>query len=122
MREGAKRQRAKALRHAMTDAEQKLWGHLRGRRALGWKFRRQHPIGPFIVDFVCLEAGVIVEADGGQHAEAHRDASRDHYFHDRGFLVLRFWNHEILGDADAVFDRILAVLRGRTHAEIHISW
>ncbi|HEV8695680.1 MAG TPA: DUF559 domain-containing protein [Lysobacter sp.] len=120
MREGAKQQRAKELRRAMTDAELKLWRHLRDRRTLGWKFRRQHPIGPFIVDFVCLEIGVIVEADGGQHGETDRDACRDCYLSDRGFHVLRFWNHEILCETDVVLDRILVVLRQRTEAKFHI--
>jgi len=75
----------------MTDAEQKLWQNLRNRQLGGFKFRRQHPIGPYIVDFVCLEKRIIVEADGGQHAsDKNADISRDDYLKKKGYRVLRF--------------------------------
>ncbi|MBV8592969.1 MAG: endonuclease domain-containing protein [Caulobacteraceae bacterium] len=108
---GGKRttQRAKELRHSMTDAERFLWEGLRGGR-LGWRFRRQHPIPPFIVDFACLEGLLVVEADGGQHAQPGEHAHRDAELRRRGWQVLRFWNHEILADGDAVLLAISAAL------------
>ncbi|HKJ77710.1 MAG TPA: endonuclease domain-containing protein [Gammaproteobacteria bacterium] len=97
----------RALRRRPTDAEQRLWYHLRARRLAGFKFRRQVAIDPYIVDFVCLEARLVVEADGGQHAEqAAGDAERTANLEARGYRVLRFWNHEILGDTAAVAERI----------------
>jgi len=84
----------------MTDAEQKLWRVLRS-RASGAKFRRQVPLGPFVVDFVCFEARLIVELDGGQHADNPRDTRRDRYFSDQGYRVLRFWNNDVLGISTA---------------------
>lgn len=95
----------------MTDAERYLWYRLRARRLGGFKFRRQAPIGPYITDFVCIEAGLVVEADGGQHAEREaEDADRTAYLEDLGYRVLRFWNHEILNKTDAVLERILREL------------
>ena len=89
--------RARALRRAATPAETALWALLRGRRVGGAKFRRQQPLGPFVVDFFCAEARLIVEADGGYHeAVADRDAARDHWLGDFGFTVLRLTNDEIL--------------------------
>ena len=96
---------AKTLRSNQTDAEQRLWYHLRARRFMGLKFKRQKPIGPFIADFVCLEHKLVVEADGGQHGGAD-DQRRDEWFAAHGFTVLRFWNHEILGETEAVLERI----------------
>lgn len=91
------------LRRNMTDAERKLWQRLRSRQVEGQKFRRQHPIGPYVVDFVCLEARLIVEVDGGQHANRlPYDRCRTEWLEARGFRVLRFWNHEVLGELDAV--------------------
>jgi len=89
----------------MTDAEQKLWRALRS-RASGAKFRRQVPLGPFIVDFVCFEAKLVVELDGGQHADNPRDAKRDRYFLDQGYRVLRFWNNDVLKNMEGVLVRI----------------
>jgi very-short-patch-repair endonuclease len=96
---------AKTLRTHQTEAEQKLWYHLRAKRLCGLKFKRQKPIGPYIVDFVCMEHRLIVEADGGQHGGA-KDEKRDAWFAGRGYTVLRFWNHEILNETDAVLERI----------------
>ena len=102
---------AAALRRRMTDAERRLWSRLRGRR-IGWKFRSQHTIGPFVADFVCLERKLVVEADGGQHDEA-TDRARTAYLRERGYRVLRFWNHDILRNVDGVVQTILLILEGR---------
>ena len=96
---------AKTLRTNQTDAEQRLWYHLRAKRFMGLKFKRQKPIGPFIADFVCLEHKLIIEADGGQHGDVD-DQRRDEWFTAHGFKILRFWNHEILGETEAVLERI----------------
>ena len=90
--------KAKLLRKKMTDAELHLWYHLRGHRFLGLKFKRQKPIGPYIVDFVCLEKDLVIELDGGQHSEAIAyDDIRSAWLASQGLRVLRFWNHEVLG-------------------------
>ena len=87
---------AKAMRTHATDAERLLWSHLRARRLHGFKFRRQVVIEPYIVDFVCFEAKLIVEADGGQHsANIHYDEKRSACLNAAGYRVIRFWNHEI---------------------------
>jgi very-short-patch-repair endonuclease len=99
--------RARALRQNASEAEQRLWQHLRNRQIEGLKFRRQHEIGPFIADLVCDEAKLIVEADGGQHAEqAETDARRTAWLEAQGYRVLRFWNHEILQSTDDVLEQI----------------
>ena len=100
---------AKALRKRQTDAEKLLWRHLRNRNFQGIKFRRQHPVGDYIVDFISLEQNLIIELDGGQHAEPehkHKDAKRDRYFTGRGFRVLRFWNNEVLANLNGVLEAI----------------
>lgn len=85
------------LRRESTDAERRLWALLRNRRLDGWKFRRQHPLGPYVVDFACLEAGLVVELDGPIHqAQAEYDAARDAYLAARGFTVLRLPNAQVL--------------------------
>ena len=102
---------AKRMRTAQTDAEAKLWLHLRGKRFSGYKFRRQQPIGPYIVDFVCLKCRLIVEADGGQHTDAAEyDRSRTAWLESQGFHVLRFWNNDILQRSEDVLDSILNTL------------
>lgn len=96
--------RARELRHTPTPAEQLLWQHLRNRR-LGVKFRRQVPIGPFIVDFFCHEASLVVELDGEAHAERDRaalDADRSAWLAENGYRVLRFWNREVMDETEAV--------------------
>jgi very-short-patch-repair endonuclease len=98
----------------MTDAERKLWFALRDRRLSGTKFRRQVPIGPFIADFASYEARMIVEVDGGQHADSVNDARRDRWFAANGFRVLRFWNNEVLKNLDGVLDRVVDVVRAAT--------
>ncbi|MDO5640507.1 MAG: endonuclease domain-containing protein [Neisseria sp.] len=90
-------QRARALRTNPTEAEQRLWQQLRGKQLHGIKFRRQHNIGRYIVDFVNLERKLVIELDGGQHAEQlDYDHQRTAYLESQGFRVLRFWNHEVL--------------------------
>ncbi len=102
------RARARAMRGAPTDAERRLWCLLRDRRLSGLKFRRQVPVGPYIVDFLCVDAKLIVDADGSQHAETARDEVRDAYLARLGSKVLRFWNHEVLRNRESVLDAILA--------------
>jgi len=95
----------------MTDAERRLWQSLRLRQFSGYKFRRQHPVGSYVVDFVCLEAKLVVEVDGGQHSERQGyDASRTEWLRQRGFRVIRFWNHEVMNDIEAVKAAIWEVL------------
>jgi len=99
----------------MTDAERKLWARLRSRAIAGAKFRRQLPIGPFVADFACVERRLVVEVDGGQHAQAQRnDARRTRALADHGYTVLRFWNSEVLQNLDGVLATIEAALRDDT--------
>lgn len=93
---------AKRLRQRMTEVETRLWYHVRAKRFDGVKFRRQHPIEGYIVDFVCLKKRVVIELDGGQHCENVHDAQRDAVLHSLGFTVLRFWNHEVMENIDGV--------------------
>ena len=96
------------LRKSMTDAERVLWYNLRDRRLGGWKFRRQHAVGPFIVDFVCLEKKLVIEVDGGQHAEMIvQDDNRTEYLSKSGYRVVRFWNNQVLQETEAVLQVIL---------------
>ncbi|MBX3577127.1 MAG: endonuclease domain-containing protein [Rhizobiaceae bacterium] len=99
---------ARAMRRDMTEAEERLWHELRSRRLGAIKFRRQMPIGACIADFACLEAKLIVELDGSQHAASRRDAVRDAELKRRGFRILRFWNDDVLRELDSVCDTILA--------------
>lgn len=95
----------------MTDAERALWWLLREKQVNGRRFRRQVPIDRYIVDFACLEARLIIEVDGGQHADSESDAARDAYLHANGFRVLRFWNNEVLSNREGVLTRIAEALR-----------
>ena len=98
---------AKALRSNQTNAEQRLWYHLRAHRFMGRKFKRQKPIGRYVVDFVCLEEKLVIELDGGQHAEnVAYDLERDSWLMSEGFTVLRFWNNELLNEMEGVLERI----------------
>jgi len=98
---------ARTLRRNSTDAEQRLWQHLRNRQVLGYKFRRQVVIEPYIVDFICLQTKLIIEADGGQHAQQiHADEKRSAALRAKGFHVMRFWNHDILNNTDNVLAQI----------------
>jgi very-short-patch-repair endonuclease len=99
---------ARKLRRNQTDAERKLWFCLRDRRLHGLKFRRQTQIGQYIVDFCCETARLIVELDGGQHAErGERDAARTAALEAQGYLVLRFWNHDVIQNIDGVLESIV---------------
>ena len=102
--------RARRLRRDSTDAETRLWFKLRDRRLAGFKFARQHPIGPYVVDFVCRERKLVVEVDGGQHADNVRDRIRDENLAADGYRVLRFWNTDVLSNMDGVLVTILAKL------------
>ena len=105
------RARAKELRKNLTNAELKLWKHLRSRQMGERKFRRQHPVGPYIVDFACLDKSLIVEVDGGQHGEqAAYDFKRTAWLESQGFRVLRLWNNEVLEDVEIVLDLIVRAL------------
>jgi very-short-patch-repair endonuclease len=97
---------AKNLRRRQTDAERLLWKYLRSRRFEGIKFRRQQPIGQYVVDFVSFEKQIIVEVDGGQHASEERDRERDERLVKQGFRVLRFWNHHVLQNTEGVLETI----------------
>ena len=102
---------ARALRKHPTDAEAHLWNHLRARRLDGYKFRRQRPFGPYVLDFVCLEARVAIELDGSQHAEQmSSDEHRDAFIRSYGLRVLRFWNNDVLRNPSGVLEVILAEL------------
>src|ERR1700722_1314261 len=108
--------RARALRRDMTDAERKLWRVLRQRQVNGLKFRHQVPLGCYIADFVCHEARLIVEIDGGQHDPALRhEAERTAFLQDEGYRVLRFWNNEVLSNLSGVYDTIAAEMHGWSH-------
>ena len=103
---------ARKLRCAMTEAETRLWYQLRDRRLLGFKFRRQVPIGNYVADFACLHAKLIIELDGSQHLEvAEKDASRTEDLAALGFNVLRFWNDDVFLKLEDVLERIIAALR-----------
>jgi very-short-patch-repair endonuclease len=102
--------RAKSLRRELTQAERKLWSVLRNRQLSGAKFRRQQPIGPFIADFVCHDRRLIIEADGGQHADRIADKRRTSFLESKGYRVLRFWNNDILNNLDGVAQVIASAL------------
>lgn len=101
----SKTQIARKLRKNLTEAEKKLWYYLRN-VSLGFKFRRQHPIGSYIVDFVCLEKFLIIEVDGGQHFNSVEDKMRDIFLEKEGYKVLRFWNNEVLENSEGVLIKI----------------
>jgi adenine-specific DNA-methyltransferase len=97
----------------MTDAEARLWNRLRGEQFDGHRFRRQVPIGPYVVDFACLKARLVIEVDGGQHAEAiEADRRRTAWLESRGFRALRFWNVDVLQQTEGVLESIRVALSG----------
>ena len=112
--DGSTRAFAKALRTRMTVEEMKLWAALRAKRFEGFKFRRQVPIGRYIVDFVNFEKRLIIEVDGGQHSESVRDAVRDAWLMTQGFRILRFWNVDIHHALDGTLLAILDALNQET--------
>ncbi|WP_291636556.1 DUF559 domain-containing protein [Bosea sp. (in: a-proteobacteria)] len=113
--------RARTMRREPTETERKLWHLLRDRRFSGFKFRRQVQIGRYIVDFVCPAKRLIVEVDGGQHAESAYDAARDAWLIAQGFRVRRFWNADILLRPDEVRDTLWHDLDGATIHEPEIA-
>ncbi len=122
MREGQKTRFARHLRQDGTDAERSLWHHLRNRSLMGCKFRRQHPVGHFIVDFACLEHRVVVELDGSQHGTA-QDGRRTLEIQAAGYTVLRFWNNDALSRQQVVLSMIfdaLALRLPQTAADVDI--
>lgn len=94
----------------MTDAEHRLWSLLRARQLNGHKFRRQHPVGSFVLDFACLEQKLAVEVDGGQHADSEQDRQRTAWLEAQGWRVIRFWNNEVLSNPEGVSARLAEVL------------
>ena len=105
------KQFARKLRKEQTDAERRLWWQLRNRQLEGWKFRRQFPVGEYVVDFVCIDAKLIIELDGGQHSEQSQyDENRTRDLEKAGFVVLRFWNNDVLTNSEGVIEEILRML------------
>ena len=104
--------RARELRAKPTEMEIRLWHHLRNRKLLGFKFRRQVPLGGYIVDFVCVECTLVVEVDGGQHALGTRyERDRQHWLEQHGWRVMRFWNNEVKENLAGVLESIAETLR-----------
>ena len=104
--------RARQLRKQPTDAEQALWNVLRGRQLSGYKFRRQAPIGKYIVDFLCYRPGLVIELDGGQHLEqVNYDNQRTRWLKSQGYPVIRFWSNQALAEPDALLEAILMALK-----------
>ncbi len=99
--------RARSLRRTMTEAERVIWTKLRGRRFAQFKFRRQVPLGPFIVDFLCFERTLVIELDGGQHVRRkHYDEERSRWLQEQGYRVVRIWNHHVWTESEAVEELI----------------
>jgi len=104
---------ARRLRQSQTEAEIRLWTFLRGSRLSGFKFRRQHPVPPYVLDFYCDDAKLAVELDGSQHTEV-TDLERTRALQSKGIRVLRFWDNDALSRTEAVLEAILASLRAPT--------
>jgi very-short-patch-repair endonuclease len=115
-----RRQTAKRLRHASTAAEDLLWRRLRKFPVTGTHFRRQVPIGPYIADFACMAAGLVIEVDGSQHGHDDfraRDDARTRWLEAEGYRVIRFWNNDLTNNMDGVLDTIYAAIFGSSDAE-----
>jgi very-short-patch-repair endonuclease len=106
---------ARSLRSRMTDAERKLWFALKDRRFAAFKFRRQVPVGRYIADFLCFELRLVIEVDGGQHAESARDVQRDDWFAQNEFRVVRFWNNDVLQNLEGVLTSLTTELNTTPH-------
>ena len=101
---------ARSLQRALTPAEFALWSRIRGRQLGGFKFARQEPVDRYYVDFVCRERRLIIELDGGQHAESHKDRQRDRALCALGYRVIRIWNNDVIENLDGVLQRLLSEL------------
>jgi len=113
---------ARHLRRRQTDAERRFWLLLRDRRLQGWKFRRQVPLGPYIADFYCAAAKLIVELDGGQHAaQTKQDQQRTSWLESQDYAVLRFWNHDVLANTEGVLMNLLQHLLLKTPLTLSLS-
>jgi len=111
-------QRARELRRNPTDTERKLWHHIRDKRIENFRFRRQRPIGKYIVDFICLEVNLVIELDGGHHADQQQyDAERTKYLTAQGLHVLRYWNNDVMQNIEGVLEDIRAALLLRTPSQ-----
>src|SRR5690606_5991193 len=113
--------RPRQLRRDATDAESRLWYVLRNRGLGAHKFVRQMAIGPFIADFVCREVGLIIELDGGQHAESADDLRRTTYLNAEGYSVLRFWNNEVMDNRDGVLEAISRTIAGAPSPDLRFA-
>jgi very-short-patch-repair endonuclease len=109
---------AQKLRNNPTEAEKRLWQHLKHKQMDGLKFRRQQPIGDYIVDFINFEKMVVVEVDGGQHMENQNDIERDNWLHQNGFIVLRFWNNDVLKNTEGVVEVIKQICSPFPHPSL----
>ncbi len=116
MRDGTKRNLARHLRRNQTEAERHLWRHLKNRQLAGLRFRRQHPLGAYVLDFVCLEIRLIIELDGSQRLDSATDKTREAWFASNGFHTLRFWNNDAFARTDAVLESILFAANKRQPA------
>ena len=106
------RDKARKLRTNQTDAEAKIWRLVRAKQIEGLKFRRQHPIQQYIVDFICPERKLIIELDGGQHAQAiEYDEKRTQFLESKGYTVIRFWNNEVLTNIEGVYEVLIKHLK-----------
>jgi very-short-patch-repair endonuclease len=99
--------KARQLRQLSTDAERRMWSALRDRRLWRYKFRRQYPIGSYIVDFACTRYKLVIEIDGGQHVNSSADAQRTLWLERQGWKVIRFWNNDVLANTNGVAETIL---------------
>jgi very-short-patch-repair endonuclease len=104
-------QKARQLRQSSTDAERRMWSALRDRRLAKYKFRRQYPIGRYIVDFACTRHALVVEIDGGQHADSAADTHRAAFLQNQGWCVIRFWNNDVLSNTNGVIEAVLRALQ-----------
>jgi very-short-patch-repair endonuclease len=105
---------ARRLRKNSTIAEAKLWRRLRARELNGFKFVRQEPVGRYVADFICREHKLIIEVDGGQHADSKRDIVRDAWLREHHYRVLRFWNNDVIGNLEGVLEAILEAVSAET--------
>ncbi|KRB94077.1 endonuclease domain-containing protein [Noviherbaspirillum sp. Root189] len=112
------RTNARALRTGMTLAEQRLWHAIRGKQLQGHRFRRQHPIGPYIADFACVEALLLIELDGGQHQDRiEYDLERTKFLQSQGWRVMRFWNNKVFENLDGILSSIVGTLTASPAAQ-----